>query len=104
MINIEPTTTITVDETTYTVEKMSAEVQQLVNYFDHCREKEATAAADLMVARHALRDIQNTLLATINKEREEALKKAEALGIITQPTQTSVAPSGDAVAAAEQKE
>lgn len=82
MQTVTPTTTITVDGSTFDVAQMSAEVQQMVTYFDDWRQQEAVATSKLLMVRSALRDIQNTLLETIQKERSEALKKAQALGII----------------------
>lgn len=81
-LKIEPTTTITVDNVVFDVSKMSAEVQQMVAYFDAWRQEEIDLTSRVLMTRGALRDLQNSLLETIQKERAEALKKAEALGII----------------------
>lgn len=92
-MKIQQTTTVNVDETVFQVDKMSAEVQQMIAYFDDWRQKEADATSELLMIRAALKDIQATLLETIQKERAEALKKAEALGIIPASTETPAVPS-----------
>lgn len=94
---IPQTTSITIDESVYEVAKMSQEVQQMVTYLDEWRQKEADLSSDLLMTRAALRDLQNTLLETIQRERAEAQSKAEALGIVAAPT---AAPEPTAVAPA----
>lgn len=79
---ITPTTTITLDDVNFEVAKMSKEIQDLVAYFDDWRQKELDAASELLMVRSALEHIRTRLLTAIQKEREEALQKAQALGII----------------------
>lgn len=90
---VQPTTTITVDKTIFEVSQMSPEIQQMVAYFDDWRQQEADQTSKLLMVRSALRDIQNTMLEAIQKERNEALKKAQALGIITPALQAEANPS-----------
>jgi hypothetical protein len=87
-MKIQPTLTVNVDESTFQVDRMSPEVQQMIAYFDDWRQKEADATSELLMIRGALKDIQATLLETIQKDRADALKKAEALGIIPASTET----------------
>jgi nucleotide-binding universal stress UspA family protein len=87
---VQPTTTLNVDQAVYEVAKMSPEIQQMVRYFDEWRQVEADKTSEILMARNALQNLQNQLLATIQKEREEAVKKAEALGVIPTPPQDEI--------------
>lgn len=69
MLQVQPTTTITIDDAVFEVASMSEAVQQMVQYLDDWRQKEVEAMSQLMMVRGALRDIQNNLLATIQSER-----------------------------------
>jgi plasmid replication initiation protein len=82
---VQPTTTINVDDAVFEVARMSAEIQQTVRLFDECRQVEADATFQVLMARNALTNLQNTLLQAIQKEREEATKKAEAMGLVPAP-------------------
>lgn len=88
-MKIQPTLTINVDDAVFQVDKMSPGVQSMIAYFDDWRQKEANTTSELLMIRAALKDIQASLLETIQQERAEALKKAEALGIIPPSTETS---------------
>lgn len=90
MPKIQPTTTITVDNTAFAVDKMSPALQQMIVFMDEWRQKDVDLTVDISMVKAALRDIQNNIYVTINKEREEALAKAKALGLI---------PSGEQPAA-----
>lgn len=72
MTQVEQTTTITIDDTVYEVATMSVNVQQMVQYLDDWRQREVDATSKLLMIRGALRDIQNTLLSTIQSEQAEA--------------------------------
>lgn len=69
MIQLPPTTVINIDQSTFEVSKMSAEVQQMVQYYDDWRQKEVQATSDLLLARAGLRDLQASLLEAIQKEQ-----------------------------------
>jgi hypothetical protein len=86
---VQPTTIINVDDTAFDVAKMSPEVQQMIAYYDDWRQREVDLTSDLLMARNALKSIQGELLEKIQAERAEALKKAEALGIIPSATEPS---------------
>ncbi len=77
MIQIQDTLTITVDDKTYDVADMSTEIKQMVVYLDEWRRNEADETAALLKTRAALRDIQNMILAQIQKENEPAAEEAE---------------------------
>jgi hypothetical protein len=72
MITIQPTTSIIVDDITFEVSNMSAEIQQMIQYLDDWRQDEADQASQLLKTRAALQDIQNKLLQQIQKEKEAA--------------------------------
>lgn len=72
MPQVQPTTTITIDDAVFEVASMSEAVQQMVQYLDDWRQKEVDAMSQLLMVRGALRDIQNTLLTTIQSERATA--------------------------------
>lgn len=76
MPQIQKTVTITVDETTFEVANMSAEIQQLVVYLDEWRQEEADQTSALLKTRAALHDIQNTMLTTIQQEQAAAAEAA----------------------------
>jgi hypothetical protein len=65
MVQVQPTTTISIDDTVFEVTSMSPEIQQMVQYLDDWRQKEADTTSELLMARGALRDLQNTLLQAI---------------------------------------
>lgn len=69
MPQIQPTTTITIDDATFEVANMNANIQQMVQYLDDWRQKEADCTSDLLMVRGALRDLQNTLLQAIQAEQ-----------------------------------
>ena len=71
-IQIQKTLTITIDEAVYDVADASEEVQQMVVYLDEWRQNEADEAAALLKTRAALRELQNMILAQIQKEQEPA--------------------------------
>jgi hypothetical protein len=87
MPQVQKTMSITIDDNVFEVAKMSEDVQQMVMYMDDWRQDEADLTAELLKTRAAIRDIQNSLLVTIRKEREDAIAKAEALGIMRTPEQ-----------------
>lgn len=69
-MQVQPTTTITIDDTVFEVVNMSANVQQMVQYLDDWRQREADTTSELLMIRGALRDIQNTLLAAIQGDQK----------------------------------
>lgn len=71
---VQPTTTITIDEAVFEVSSMSPQVQSMIAYLDDWRQKEVEATSELLVVRGALANLQNELLAVIQKEREDAAK------------------------------
>lgn len=95
MTPVQPTLTIAIDDAVYEVAKMSPQVQQMVAYFDDWRQKEADLTSEVLLVRGALRDLQNTLLQTIQAERAEAQKKAEALGLIPPKDEPAGQPEGE---------
>lgn len=82
MLNVTPTTTITIDNTEFAVDKMSSQVQQMVVYFDAWRQRELEATSELLMVRGGLKDLQASLLTTIQEERKQAMEKAEAMGLL----------------------
>jgi hypothetical protein len=76
-ITVPKTLTITIDEQAYEVADLSTEVQQMVQYLDTWRQDEADQTSELLKTRAALRDIQNMILAQIQKEQAEAVTAAE---------------------------
>lgn len=80
MITVQQTTSITVDDKTYEVAELGANIQQTVQYLDDWRQREVDATSELLLIRAALRDIQNTLLAAIQAEQVEKAEQAAAEG------------------------
>ena len=76
MPQVQKTVTITIDDATFEVASMSAEIQQLVVYLDEWRQEEADQTSALLKTRAALHDIQNTMLSTIQQERAAATEAA----------------------------
>jgi aryl carrier-like protein len=68
MAKIQETVTVTIDEQSYEVAALSDGAKQMIAMMDEWRQKEADVTSDLLMARAAIRDIQNTLLATIKAE------------------------------------
>ena len=77
-MQVEKTLTVTIDETSYVVANMSEPVKQLISYMDDWRQKEADTTSDLLMVRSALRDIQNSLMTTINAEKQAAAEAEQA--------------------------
>jgi len=77
-IEIQKTLTITIDDAVYDVADTSEEVQQMIVYLDEWRQNEADEAASLLKTRAALREIQNMILAQIQKEAEDNGDEEEA--------------------------
>lgn len=95
-IPVQKTLTITVDDGVYTVEKMSSHIKETVVLMDAWRQREVDASVELSMVRAALRDIQNQLLVMIRKEREEAMAKAQAMGLVAQPQPANDSGENDA--------
>ena len=87
MPKIQQTTTITIDQTTFEVARMSQNVQQLVVYLDEWRQEEADQTSALLKTRAALNDIQNTLLSTIQEEVAATQAAAQQTAPAPAPTQ-----------------
>ncbi len=78
MPKMEKTTTITVDDVLFAVEKMDPQLKQMIAYMDEWRQKEADVATDLLMVRSALRDLQNSVYVALKKQQEEAAAAPEA--------------------------
>lgn len=72
MAKIQETITVTIDDKSYEVAQLSDNVKQMIGLMDEWRQKEADLTSDLLMARAALRDIQNTLLNAIKAETAPA--------------------------------
>lgn len=72
MPQVQQTTTITIDDEQFTVEDLSTEVQQMVQYLDEWRQDESDQVAQLLKTRAALRDLQNSLLTQIQQDKAAA--------------------------------
>lgn len=71
MIQIEKTTTITVDDQVLQVVDLSDEVQQLIQHLDDWRQDEVDQASQLLKTRAALRDLQNVILQQLQADNSE---------------------------------
>lgn len=91
-MKIQPTLTITLDNQSLEVSKLSSDVQQMVAYLDDWRQEEVDLSSRLLMTRGALRDLQNALAAQVQKELKDAKEKAEALGLIPSADVTNGAP------------
>lgn len=67
MAKIQETVTVTIDETPYDVAALGDAAKQMIVLMDEWRQKEADLTSEILMTRAALRDIQNTLLATIKE-------------------------------------
>lgn len=81
MPQVQATTTITVDEQVFAVDKMSAKIQQMIAMMDEWRQEEADLTVKLTMVRSALRDIQNNIYNTLQAEKAEAAEKARAMNV-----------------------
>lgn len=68
MPKIQETLTVTFDDNTYTVADMSDNVKQMIALMDEWRQRDADLTSEVLMVRAAVRDVQNTLLATIREE------------------------------------
>jgi hypothetical protein len=71
MTPVQPTLTVTIDDVTFDIATMSDGVRQMIAYMDDWRQKEADISSELLMARSAIRDIQNNLLTTIKQDQEK---------------------------------
>lgn len=67
-MQVEKTTTITLDNKSFEVAQMSPEVQQMVAYLDEWRQREVDQTSELLLVRGALRDLQNALAQQIQAD------------------------------------
>jgi hypothetical protein len=82
-ITVQKTLSLTTgDGNVFQVENMSQPIRDMVVMMDEFRQQEMDANVHLTMVRGALRDIQNQILLTIQQERAELEKRAEALGLI----------------------
>lgn len=77
-MKIEATLTLNVDNQAYAVDKMSPQIQKLVDMFDDWRQEEADAQSKLLMIRSALRDLQRELYTAVTTERDATVKAAAA--------------------------
>lgn len=82
MPKVQETKTLNIDNTPYAVEKMSPQLQQLVALMDEWRQEEVDASTKLTMIRSALQNLQNSIYTTVNEERNQAMAKAKAMGLI----------------------
>lgn len=92
LLKVTPTTTINAGDAVFEVARMSADIQQMIAYYDAWRQREIDLTSDLLQVRGALRDLQNQLVAALQKERDEAAAKAEAMGLVPAAAPASPAP------------
>lgn len=76
-MKIQPTTSVTIDDTTFAVENMSEDCQKIIKFIDELRQRREDATVELLIVDGALRDAQNQLLMQIQKERNESSKNTE---------------------------
>lgn len=95
MPKVQETKTLNIDNTPYVVEKMSPQLQQMVALMDEWRQEEVDASTKLTMVRSALQNLQNSIYNTISEERNQAMQKAKAMGLIKDDT----TPANDAPAA-----
>lgn len=81
-MQVQPTTTITLDGQNFDVSKLSAEIQQMVMYLDDWRQREVDTTSELLLVRGALRDLQGSLSQAIQQEIKETRERAAALGLV----------------------
>ncbi len=81
MAKIQETINVTIDEKTYEVASLSDNTKQMIGLMDEWRQKDADMTNDILMVRAAIRDIQNTLLATI---KEETTPKVEGGDVATE--------------------
>lgn len=77
MQKVEPMKILTIDGVPHLVDQMSKNVQALVEMADGWRVKEAEARDTLQMTQAALRDIFREITAVIQRERDEAARKAQ---------------------------
>lgn len=68
MAKIQETVTVSVDEQQYNVADLSDNVKQMIGMMDEWRQKDADLTSEVLMARAAIRDIQNTILAALKEE------------------------------------
>lgn len=98
-MNVQPTTTITLDGQNFDVAKLSTEIQQMVLYLDDWRQREVDATSELLMVRGGLRDLQSTLSNAIQQEIKETKARAEALGLVVPEATVSDTTQSDKPAA-----
>lgn len=76
MMKVQPTTSVTIDDTTFAVENMSKECQTIIKFIDELRQRREDTTTELLIVDGALRDAQNQLLAQLQKERSEVSESA----------------------------
>jgi hypothetical protein len=77
MIKADETKVLTLDNETYAVDALDAEVQRLVEVYDHWKQKELDSRLDMLMAQAAIRDITREILSTVQKKKQEAAEAAE---------------------------
>lgn len=81
-LKAQQTTSLTIDDAVFAVDKMNPAIQQMVAFMDVWRQQEIDLKIELAKTTAALRDIQNNIYVAVKKEREDAMKKARDLGIV----------------------
>ncbi len=97
LLTAQPTTTLTFGDAVFEVSRMTPEIQQMVAYFDAWRQKEIDLQSELLQVRGGLEHLKGQLVAAIQKERDDAVKKAEAMGVVPPAAEPAAQPEVEEV-------
>ncbi|TFG99956.1 hypothetical protein E4H12_00770 [Candidatus Thorarchaeota archaeon] len=95
MPKVQETTSITVDDVVFAVDKMSDNVKQMVVFMDEWRQTDTDLVVEMTMVKAALRDIQNNIYVAINKEKTDAMEKAKAMVAASAEEQVAPAAADD---------
>jgi hypothetical protein len=76
MPKIQVTENVTIDDKTFQLNELSAEVQAMIAVFDEWRQDEADLTTSILKTRGALRDLQNQLVEQIRKDMAPPAEEA----------------------------
>lgn len=80
-MKVQPTLSVSFDDKTVDVSSLSENTQHMIALLDEWRQKESDITNDLVMVRSAMRDLQNNLLAAVQKDtapKDEEAAVAEA--------------------------
>lgn len=71
MLKVDDTKVLTIDDKTVAVDELDDNIKALVSYYDHWKQHEADARAELLKVQTAMRGLANEIAKLVMEKKEE---------------------------------